>query len=65
MHTLVLEQMLLLTEPTATGSAQVGSLAGVVAPVSCEVGLLAETAAAVGARIGPLASVDALVDGER
>lgn len=57
--------MLLLTESTAAGSAQVGSLSGVVAPVSCEVGFLAETASAIWARIGPLACVNALVDGER
>lgn len=65
MDTLMLEQMLLLTETTATGCAQVGSLPSVVTPVAREVRLLAETAAAVWTGIGPLACVDALVDGKR
>lgn len=65
MDTLMLEQMLLLTEATATGCAQVGSLACVVAPVPCEVRLLAKTATAVWAGIGPLTRVDALMDVER
>lgn len=61
----MLEQMLLLTEATATGCALIRSLARVVALVPSEVRLLAETAAAVWAGIGPLARVDALVDSER
>ena len=65
MNALVLEQVLLLAEAAAAGSAQVGPLARVVAPVARQVGLLAEAAAALGAGVGPLARVDALVDGER
>lgn len=65
MDSLMLEQMLLLTEATATGCALIGSLARVVAPVPSEVRFLTETATAVWAGIGPLARVDALVDGER
>lgn len=64
MHSLVLEQVLLLAEAAATDCTQVGPLTSVVAQMAREVGLLAETAATVWAGVGPLARVDALVDGE-
>lgn len=64
-HTLMLEQMLLLAKAAAAGGTQVGPLAGVVALVPGKVGLLAEAAATLGAWVGPFACVNALMDGER
>lgn len=62
---LVFEQMLLLTEATATIRAQVGSFTCVVSEVSRQVGLLAKAPPTLWAGIRLLSCMDPLVNVQR